>query len=263
MDTLLRICCFSLLVMAFSCRQDDGAPVRFFEFDEYSFRRQSPSCAQDSMRCIRVAVTLPVLSAEAEAAERINDSLVASVARGLTVLSDRAVTNREKLSEVADSLIVEYRQFLEEHEAYDIPWEVQTEGEVLFQNGRIVSFEVSNYSYTGGAHPNTYIRLLSFDTDEGAPLNWGGIIRDSTRLLDLAEDFFRRERDIGPEVDLRSRGFFQDQPFQLPENYAPVERGVYFFYNPYEVAPYAAGPTEFIIPYESLRGVLDLSKIRP
>ena len=46
---------------------------------------------------------------------------------------------------------------------------------------------------------------------------------------------------------------FPDDKFQLNQNYGFRKDGIVFYYNNYEIAPYAAGPTEVVIPYESVR----------
>jgi hypothetical protein len=35
------------------------------------------------------------------------------------------------------------------------------------------------------------------------------------------------------------------------------DSGLLFYYNPYEIAPYAVGPTELLLTYEALEPIMD------
>ncbi len=52
--------------------------------------------------------------------------------------------------------------------------------------------------------------------------------------------------------------FFFGEGFQLPENFAIKKEGIFFYYNPYEAAPYALGTTEFIISYKDLKDIVKM-----
>jgi hypothetical protein len=42
----------------------------------------------------------------------------------------------------------------------------------------------------------------------------------------------------------------------LNDNFAVAKRGIIFYFNSYEIAPYAMGPTELLIPYAKLSGII-------
>jgi len=50
--------------------------------------------------------------------------------------------------------------------------------------------------------------------------------------------------------------YFEQDIFTLTDNFAITKEGLKFVYNPYEVAPYAFGQQEIIIPYTSLKEVI-------
>ena len=76
------------------------------------------------------------------------------------------------------------------------------------------------------------------------------------RLRELAEVHFREARELGVDESLSDAGFFWGESFALPENYALTEEGLYFYYNPYEIAAYVVGPTSFTISREQMAGLL-------
>ena len=42
---------------------------------------------------------------------------------------------------------------------------------------------------------------------------------------------------------------FEDDVFQLPQTYFFTDKGLLLYYNVYEIASYADGPKELLIPY--------------
>jgi len=46
--------------------------------------------------------------------------------------------------------------------------------------------------------------------------------------------------------------YFENDVFKLTANFAITKEGLKFLYNPYEIAPYALGQQEIIIPYAAL-----------
>jgi hypothetical protein len=45
---------------------------------------------------------------------------------------------------------------------------------------------------------------------------------------------------------------FEDDTFQLPQNLFYTDKGLLLFYNPYEVASYADGTKELLLPYNEV-----------
>jgi hypothetical protein len=93
-------------------------------------------------------------------------------------------------------------------------------------------------------------------------LRFKDLIKDRTKLNKRVEQKFREINEIGPHDNLNEKGFFWDGKFQLPANIGLVPEGVQFFYNSYEIAAYAVGPTEFVLTWEELGDLLDLSKVK-
>jgi hypothetical protein len=52
-----------------------------------------------------------------------------------------------------------------------------------------------------------------------------------------------------------STGYFFDDSVELPEDFFLTPSGIGFQWDPYEIAPYAVGPVEVIIPYGDIRNL--------
>jgi hypothetical protein len=116
----------------------------------------------------------------------------------------------------------------------------------------VASLAVTEAGFLGGAHPNSTTRFASFDVRSGRTLTRWDLLREDARdSLDAAgERAFRRVRKLAPDADLAAAGFwFEGGRFKLNENFAVSPTGLLFFFNPYEVAPYALGATSLSLPW--------------
>ncbi len=112
----------------------------------------------------------------------------------------------------------------------------------------------------GGAHGNTTIRFENFNPRTGERVELADLFVSGyeAKLLPLAQDRFREVRAIEEGVTLADAGFSfsENVAFTLSDNFAVEKDGLTFYYNPYEVAPYALGATELTLSYEELDGLL-------
>ncbi|MCB0563583.1 MAG: DUF3298 and DUF4163 domain-containing protein [Phaeodactylibacter sp.] len=226
-------------------------------FEQQQFHRQSAGCDQDSSHCAEVEASYPRATAGPEQAiQKINDTIHSYLKLSLAVFAPSTEDIPESLDVIADTFMSEYEAAMSEEDGFETSWGVDVQGEVLFQSERCVSVQLSTFSYIGGAHPNSFVYLINFDPQTGAVLKLPDLVRDTTGLKELAEIAFRETRELSADESLADAGFFWGSPFTWPENYALTSEGLYFVYNPYEVAAYVAGPTEFTISREKLSGLV-------
>ena len=132
------------------------------------------------------------------------------------------------------------------------------DGSVLWADPPIVSI-VLDFSiyYAGAAHPGHYAMTVVWDAERGRALttrdlfpataDWEEVVsREAIPIL---------ERDLG---DMADPSWIQEGAGPLAENFtrwAVVEQGLIVFFDPYQVAPYAAGPQAVTIPRAAFAGV--------
>lgn len=219
--------------------------------------RESAGCASDESHCARVRIEYPA-AALGPPVERsfFNDTLEAHMRRNLAVFSLTPEEPLPPLETLAVRLLTDYEKYADDMGAYQTPWEVSLIGEVLYQSPQIISIAIDNYSYLGGAHPNTAKELLNFDLPQRRLLRLEDIVTDVDKLKPLVETRFREFHQLDEGTDLNQAGFFWDQTFFLPANVAVTSQGLYLYYNSYEAAPYAVGATEITIPWPALKGLI-------
>ncbi len=139
-------------------------------------------------------------------------------------------------------------------------WSLGLTGRILYSDEDLFCLEYTDSSYTGGAHPLTAIDYTVFSLKTGAPIPIESLTLAGKQdeLTRLAEPLFRKAREMKPGESLVDAGFtFEKDKFALNANYRIQKDGLGFFFNPYEVAPYALGTTDILIPWADLKGVID------
>lgn len=138
-------------------------------------------------------------------------------------------------------------------------WFLERATSVLLSSSSIVTLRLDESVYSGGAHPNSTSILLMCDSHDGSSVSPRHLIDDSGRdqLLRLAEKAFRSIRGVPDQQSLRDAGYwFDGDRFTLPDNMALTDEGLLLYYNNYEVASYAQGPTEIVLPLKDIAELL-------
>lgn len=114
------------------------------------------------------------------------------------------------------------------------------------------------HDYSGGAHGMHGLGYYCFDLVDQKTMELEDVLKvDSTAIQSLLEEQFRKDYDLSEEQSLKEVLF--DEELKLNDNFFFTPEGVGFCYGPYEVAPYAAGVIEVVIPYAKLAELLQPS----
>jgi hypothetical protein len=141
-------------------------------------------------------------------------------------------------------------------------WEVGLKGDTVMVTSKVLFYQLDHYSFTGGAHPNTFRSFHAFNAADGSEQPMKEFVADSAALIKLVEKHFRQTEKLAPETDLDKAGYFLlNHQFALPVSYVFTPEGVLFYYNPYEIAPYARGAIVFTISYEELGDIVRKSEV--
>jgi hypothetical protein len=160
----------------------------------------------------------------------------------------------------ADRFVEQWLTFKQEQTEYDIPWLDKTTAEVILETERLISLRIKQMGYTGGAHGYNRRILASFDLTNGSRAEPADIVgpENVDSLTALAERDFRIVRRLQPGQSYEEAGFrFPGDTFSLPDNFMLNSKGFVFYYNPYEVTAYAAGPTRLMIRYDRVGDLID------
>lgn len=185
--------------------------------------------------------------------DSINRSMELFFARWLKVPADEHFN--------LSKAVVDNMQAFIEHVKKDIPkedcatcrtFELQISGDPIYQNSQVVSLAYNWYVYEGGAHGNYAKWCSMFDKKDGSKISYARLVKDEEKLLGIAEKVFRSQVGMAEEEDMYQLYSFKNDRFHLSDDFIFSTEGLVFFYNPYEIAPYAAGIIEVKLPYKGI-----------
>jgi hypothetical protein len=121
-------------------------------------------------------------------------------------------------------------------------WEMTGSSYVNMNRCGMLVYRADNYAFTGGAHGLGISRFLVFDTEALKKLELQDIFIEGYEeaLSKLIESSFRHDHFLEPGQPLTEAGLFEEH-IAPTGNFFITENSIGFFYNPYEIAPYAMG----------------------
>jgi Protein of unknown function (DUF3298) len=111
--------------------------------------------------------------------------------------------------------------------------------------------------FTGGQHDLYDHIYLNYDNDNHQLITLNSQLKPGTQnqLKVIAGRIFRTNEGLTPEQELDGY-FFEDEKFDLPVNFTITNKGLLFFYDYYEIKPFAAGITKLLIPFAALKDIV-------
>jgi hypothetical protein len=165
----------------------------------------------------------------------------------------------ESVEKLIDEFLREYETFKSDFpEAFQL-WSFDRTGKVRHNSHYIFSMELSEYSYLGGAHPNTYVNFVNYDLKSGKEIKADDLFYNNfdKDLNSIAESEFRNLKELSESEDLGQAGFwFDNNRFHLNDNFLITDSSLIFYYNNYEITAYSFGPTELEISYLKIKDLI-------
>ncbi len=227
------------------------APVYVFDYDTQSASFTLEDGGEEyasysyTFPCMSVSNFEDLLPAEQEVAQR-----------NISAFNGEMETKMNDAVAFGESLAEEIRMLLEEE---NFPWvgfdETATS---ITRAGNIITVRADCYYFGGGAHPDTYTLSYTFDLSVGQFIDPAQIGDDPEIFRQsVAELLVVQAEGLGEEY---TEGYWDDYASIISQwNDTAVffdERGMTVFFSPYELGPYAMGPVELFLDYETLRDAL-------
>ncbi len=163
------------------------------------------------------------------------------------------------IDKLIEQFFGEYNSFKEDFPEAFQRWELDRTGKVKHNGNYLLSVELTEYSYLGGAHPNTYVTYAIYDLRNGSEIKLKDLfVKNYEETLNkVAEEEFRNLYTLTETDDLGQAGFwFENNEFQINDNYLITDSSLIFYYNNYEITAYAFGPTELEILYHKIEPLI-------
>jgi hypothetical protein len=160
-----------------------------------------------------------------------------------------AAINSAVEADVKDNIAsckAEYADFITDIGDVSANWNIDITYEIKTLDENIVSMSVTDYSFLGGAHPNTTVHGITYSLDTGEKLIADDFITDA---LTAGKDGVRLMVQADPE----QYPFYDEEQFSLTDNDFYIEDNkLVFLVQAYEIAPYARGLVEYKIDLNGL-----------
>ncbi len=257
--------CF-LLLGTLACQSSSGEQqqetvvptVPQLRFESVSFQKKWGPCTEDETadKCLNVDLNYhQAVDGSPKIREAINQQIAAYLRESLL----DSENSTSSIDSAAAQLGRTYLQSLREDPEFTIMWAAEVNGE-LNEIDSFAVFDMNNYTFFGGAHPNTFKRILNIHLPSGKEWRYDDFVTDTTAFQKLVAGGLNAEVDqinqaVGGDAMLHMDDMFWGEGFSLPANFGLEADSIYFYYNPYEAAAYVFGPFDFKLPKSAMQGI--------
>jgi hypothetical protein len=226
------------------------------KYEIKKFLKTYKGCKEDSENCSYLKMEYPVFSS-GKSYKDINKFIYAFLTDSIYNIEEGRPN--KTLEGLADNFLKDYESFKNEMPDWGLSYALDLVGSVVYNKNNILTVDIGYYIFTGGAHPNSFDGYFVFNTDNGKLLHPKDIFINGfeSKLNKLIEKKYREYRGISDNERLDSEnGMLFENKISFNDNVGLLNDGVVFYYNSYEIAAYAVGPTELKFTYRELADLL-------
>lgn len=125
--------------------------------------------------------------------------------------------------------------------------------QVYHNQAPLLTVGYTDYSYTGGAHGMYATQVASYELSKMRKLELNDILKPGyeERVSEVLADALRNKYRLEDSESLSSILF--EDTIAPNQNFGITDKGIFFVYTPYEVAPYAVGEFELFVSFEKIQ----------
>lgn len=252
MNTLLKAMAATILCNAASCSDIKPGTVTMETSGTYRLSDDS-----DAQLDLRINIEYLISGLDAKSLDSINVRLASAMFGDMPAGTDieDAVTGYK------DRKVAEYREAnlpLLQDSTYGISpasasWSDYTTGAVSGFYDDILSYTVTKYTYTGGAHGTTSVIALNLDMKTGAAVTEEEMFKAgySDRLSGLLTGRLPESLENPADTSM-----LFEKNIRPNGNFTVSDSGVTYIYNQYEIGPYVMGTIKVTVPWNELEDLL-------
>jgi hypothetical protein len=244
---------FSALL--YSCSTNTKTEERkvAISYEMKTFRLESKGgCSDnDTLACASFEINFPVFTG---LPQPVLDSLAKEIA--MSVSTGNPEMDSLSFEQDGRTFIAEFESFRAESPDFTMGWTFDATVEVSVNGDSLLSLVATNESFTGGAHGSYGTYFINLDPKTGKKITLSDLLKPGyeSALIKAGEEEFRSSLEMSDSIIYSEEGYeFADDIFSLNDNYGFTKEGIRFVFNIYEIAPYALGAQDFVIPYEKMK----------
>ena len=132
---------------------------------------------------------------------------------------------------------------------------------IYYFNELFISFTQQEYDYAGGAHGMPYWIPYTFNLETGDQLGLQDIVANSEEeLKEIVKAEFTEMYNVEPGMYWNDAIDIVYESTTFESNFYLSEEGLVIYYGPYDLASYAAGFQEIVVPYDKLNLYIPLGE---
>lgn len=215
----------------------------------------APNSPATKISIVLEPVTLDNSTATARAINNISYALTGTENNDLTEAAEKY---RQKLVAEYEELRADYINIrANNEEPFWFNHEHMLNGRCETGYKGYVNYIMDFFDYTGGAHPNSYKTVLTFDPGNGQETTLDNIMKENYEdtLLPLITQALMKNFNVTTPEEL-DRYIFSHNELFVSKNVILGKEKITFIYNRYEIAPYAAGEILIDIEYENIKEIM-------
>jgi hypothetical protein len=128
---------------------------------------------------------------------------------------------------------------------------------ILMNNSHILTFYIDHYAFTGGAHGLQTRQFTVVNLWTGKEVMLKDVFKEDSEsgLIALLSNKIHMMNHLPTTQSLKDAGFYTDT-VKPADNFYITPDGIGFYYNQYDIAPFALGPIDVFIPFGELKDYL-------
>ena len=133
---------------------------------------------------------------------------------------------------------------------------IESHVQLYYKN--LLVYRINYNEYTGGAHGIYMSTFLNMDLRTLNPIRLDDIFVGEYQeaLTDLLWNQLMADNKVTTRQEVEDMGYTSTGDLEPTENFYLSPKGITFYYNIYEIAPYVMGPVEITLPYEIMSHLL-------
>ena len=131
-------------------------------------------------------------------------------------------------------------------------------GEAEYGIENVINYRLSESVYTGGAHPSNTTTILRFNAMTGEFIALDNVFptANQNQLRERLLDKLMAKNGVQTMEELHKIGYLEWMDMFVSTNFALRQDSIEFYYNEYDIAPYAYGASTICLSYQEVQDLL-------
>lgn len=119
----------------------------------------------------------------------------------------------------------------------------------------VINYTMTEDFFGGGAHPTQNVVIKRFRSSDGTEIGLWDVFADScsNALKHALVEKLMKQQNVSTMDELQEMGYLEMMDMFIPQNFSMGKDSISFFFNQYDIAPYACGQTTLSFGYDEIK----------